>query len=209
MIVENIDYSDKLNLVVITIDGEKFLISYDLYYDLNLSSESQIDFDSYKVILKDDQYNKAKNLALRKISFSPKSSSEINKILKTQHFDQDIIEKTINFLKDFDLIDDEAFVRSFITDKHNISKWPKNKIRYALRSKNIDDYIIEEYLSEISDEDEYQNAYDFAINKAKGDDSFQMRQKVFRFLASKGFDFDIINNVLGDIFQWLMVMFIF
>lgn len=209
MIVENIDYSDKLNLVVITIDGEKFLISYDLYYDLNLSSESQIDFDSYKVILKDDQYNKAKNLALRKISFSPKSSSEINKILKAQHFDQDIIEKTINFLKDFDLIDDEAFVRSFIADKHNISKWPKNKIRYALRSKNIDDYIIEEYLSEISDEDEYQNAYDFAINKAKGDDSLQMRQKVFRFLASKGFDFDIINNVLGDIFQWLMVMFIF
>lgn len=209
MIVENIDYSDKLNLVVITIDGEKFLISYDLYYDLNLSSESQIDFDSYKVILKDDQYNKAKNLALRKISFSPKSSSEINKILKGQHFDQDIIEKTINFLKDFDLIDDEAFVRSFIADKHNISKWPKNKIRYALRSKNIDDYIIEEYLREINDEDEYQNAYDFAINKAKGDDSFQMRQKVFRFLASKGFDFDIINNVLGDIFQWLMVMFIF
>lgn len=209
MIVENIDYSDKLNLVVITIDGEKFLISYDLYYDLNLSSESQIDFDSYKVILKDDQYNKAKNLALRKISFSPKSSSEINKILKAQHFDQDIIEKTINFLKDFDLIDDEAFVISFIADKHNISKWPKNKIRYALRSKNIDDYIIEEYLSEISDEDEYQNAYDFAINKAKGDDSFQMRQKVLRFLASKGFDFDIINNVLGDIFQWLMVMFIF
>lgn len=173
MIVESIDYSDKLNLVIITIDGEKFLISYDLYYDLNLSSESQIDFDSYKVILKDDQYNKAKNLTLRKISFTPKSSSEIYKILKDQHFDQDVIEKTINFLKEFDLIDDEAFVRSFIADKHNISKWPKNKIRYALRSKNIDDYIIEEYLSEISDEDEYQNAYDFAINKAKGDDSFQ------------------------------------
>ena len=71
MIVENIDYSDKLNLVVITIDGEKFLISYDLYYDLNLSSESQIDFDSYKVILTDDQYNKAKNLGLSIISFSP------------------------------------------------------------------------------------------------------------------------------------------
>lgn len=208
MIIEKIDYSDKYNLIILTIAGEEFSVTYDFFNDLKLSLEDEIDFDTYKEILKENQYNMAKNFALGKISYSQKTSFELEKLLKDNDFDTDVINKTIEFLKSYKLIDDKAYVKSFINDKSNISKWSRNKIRYALRSKKIDDQLIETYLSYISDEEEFQKAYDFAIKKSRGKTDYDTKQKVYRYLSSKGFEYDIISRVIGEIFQWLMAMFI-
>ena len=208
MIIEKIDYSDKYNLVILTISGEDFSISYDLYNDLKVSEEDEINFDTYKEILADDQYNKAKNLALSKISYSQKTSFEIEKYLKDKEYSYDTIEKTIDFLKEYKLIDDSLYVKSYVNDKHNISRWPKNKIRYSLRSKRIADSLIDQYVDAIPHEEEYEKAYKLGIKKARNDFSIANKQKVYRHLASKGFEFDIINSVIGEIFKWLMDMFI-
>lgn len=200
MIIEKIDYSDKYNLIILTIAGEEFSITYDFFNDLNLSLEDEVDFDTYKEILKENQYNMAKNFALEKISYSQKTSFELEKLLKDNDFDTDVINKTIEFLKSYKLIDDKAYVKSFINDKSNISKWSRNKIRYALMSKKIDDKLIETYLSYISDEEEFQKAYDFAIKKSRGKTDYDTKQKVYRYLSSKGFEYDIISRVIGEIF---------
>ena len=201
MIIEKIDYSDKYNLIILTIAGEEFSLTYDFFNDLNLSLEDEVDFDTYKEILKENQYNMAKNFALGKISYSQKTSFELEKLLKDNDFDADAINKTIEFLKSFKLIDDKAYVKSFINDKSNISKWSRNKIRYALRSKKIDDQLIETYLSYISDDEEFQKAYDFAVKKSRGKTDYDNKQKVYRYLSSKGFEYDIISRVIGEIFQ--------
>jgi recX family len=199
MIVEKIYYSDKFNLII-TIENEDFSISYDLYNELNIKVDDEISFDTYKIILADDQFNRAKNFALSKISYAPKTSFEIEKLLKSNDFSNNTIDKTIAFLKNYGLVDDESYVKSYIFDKHNISSWSKNKIRYSLKSKGIADYLIESYLDEISFEEEYEKAYNFANKKARNDFSLENKQKVYRYLASKGFEFDIINKVLGDVF---------
>lgn len=201
MILEKIDYSDKYNLVILTIEGEDFNIGYDLYNDLNLQSEDELSFDTYKQILAEDQFNRAKNLALSKISYAQKTSFEIEKILKDNDFDGSTIEKTIDFLNDYGLIDDNLYVKSYVSDKHNISRWSKNKIRYSLKSKKIEDSLIETYLSEISDQEEYEKAYYFANKKAHDDFSIANKQKVYRYLASKGFEFDIINKIMDRMFK--------
>lgn len=201
MIIEKIDYSDKYNLIILTIAGEEFSLTYDFFNDLKLSLEDEVDFDTYKEILKENQYNMAKNFALGKISYSQKTSFELEKLLKDNDFDNDVINKTIEFLKSYKLIDDKAYVKSFINDKSNISKWSRNKIRYALRSKKIDDKLIETYISNIPDEEEFQKAYDFAIKKSRGKTDYDTKQKVYRYLSSKGFEYDIISKAIGEIFQ--------
>lgn len=201
MIIESIDYSDKYNLVILRISGEDFNISYDLYNELQLNIDDELDFDIYKKILSDDEFNRAKNFALGKISYAQKTSFEIEKILKDNNFSNESIQKTIDFLNEYGILNDELFVKSYVSDKHNISRWSKNKIRYSLRAKNIADSLIEDNLSEISDEQEYGKAYNFAKKKTRNDYSDKNKQKVYRYLASKGFEFDIINKVIGDIFK--------
>ena len=209
MIIEAIDYSDKYNLVILTISGEDFSISYDLYNDLLLNIDDELSFDTYKVILADDEVNRAKNLALSKISYAQKTSFEVEKLLKENDFSADTIEKTIDFLNEYGILNDEIYVKSYVADKHNISRWSKNKIRYSLKSKKINEDLINIYLDQISDEEEYENAYNFAVKKARNDFSIENKQKVYMYLAGKGFDFDIINKVVGELFKWLMDMFIY
>lgn len=201
MIIEAIDYSDKYNLVILTISGEDFSISYDLYNDLLLNIDDELSFDTYKVILADDEVNRAKNLALSKISYAQKTSFEVEKLLKENDFSADTIEKTLDFLNEYGILNDEIYVKSYVADKHNIARWAKNKIRYSLKAKKINEDLINIYLDQISDEEEYENAYNFAVKKARNDFSIENKQKVYRYLAGKGFDFDIINKVVGELFK--------
>ena len=165
MIIENIDYSDKYNLVILTISGEDFSISYDLYNELLLNVGDQLNFDTYKGILADDEFNRGKNIALSKISYAQKTSFEIEKILKDNGFSGNTIEKVINFLNEYGILNDELYVKSYVSDKHNISRWAKNKIRYSLKAKKISDILIETYIDKISDDEEYEKAYNFALKK--------------------------------------------
>lgn len=201
MIIEAIDYSDKYNLVILTISGEDFSISYELYNDLLLKVDDELSFATYKEILADDEFNRAKNIALSKISYAQKTSFEVEKILKENDFSSDSIEKTIDFLNDYGILNDELYVKSYVSDKHNIARWTKNKIRYSLKAKKINEDLINTYLDQISDEDEYENAYNFAVKKARNNFSIENKQKVYRYLSGKGFDFDIINKVVGELFK--------
>lgn len=201
MIIENIEYSDKYNLIRITISGEKFFIDYDLYYENNLEKGKEIDFSLYKEILANDEFNRAKNFALNKISYSQKSTYEIKKKLKEKDFSEDIIEKIIAYLDSYGFIDDEAYVKAYIRDKDEISKWSRGKISYMLKKKHIDERLIEDYIDLIDDKREVEKAGFFADKKIKNDFSYENRVKVFRHLAGKGFDIDIINQVLDDRFS--------
>lgn len=201
MIIENIEYSDKYNLIRLTISDEKFYIDYDMYYENNFESGKEIDFDLYKKILANDEFNRAKNFALNKISYSQKSTYEIRQKLREKKFSDHVIDDIIAYLDSYGFLDDEAYVKAYIRDKDEISRWSRGKIRYMLKGKHIDDNLIEDYLYLIDDKREAEKARFFADKKIKGDFSFENRTKVFRHLAGKGFDIDIINLVLDERFS--------
>lgn len=201
MIIEKIEYSDKYNLIRLSISNERFFVDYDLYYELNLEKDEELDFATYKKILANDEYNRAKNFALSKISYSQKSTYEIKKKLAEKKFSNDVIDRVIEFLDTYGFLDDDAYVKSFITDKDEISRWSRNKISYMLKLKHVDDRLIEEYIGLVDDDRELEKASFFADKKIKDDYSFENRQKVFRHLAGKGFDIDIINRVLDERFK--------
>lgn len=200
MLIENIEYSNKYNLVKLKISKEFFYISYDYFNKLNLSIDDEIDFDTFKKIVDQDDYNRCKNFALKQISYSQKTSFDIRKKLRDKKYSKENIEKTIDFLKEYQLVDDDSFVKAYINDKSRISNWSKNKIFYTLKSKSIPDDLINKYLDEISDDEEYEKAMILAKRKAGNDLSFENKQKVYRYLGGRGFSYDIISRCLGEIF---------
>ena len=198
MIVEKIEYSDKYNLVKLTISREIFYLSYDFFIDLNLACDDNLDFETYKKILKENDFNRCKNEALKQISYRSCTSFDLKNKLKEKKYSEDAINKVIQFLEDYDLIDDKLYVKSFVNDKSKINNWSKGKIRYKLKAKHIDDSLIETYLNEISDNEEYEKAYEAGLHKKESVDD---KNKVYRFLSSRGFSYDIIRDVLSDLFK--------
>lgn len=96
-------------------------------------------------------------------------------------------------------LDDSRYATFFVRDRYRFAKWGRIKIRLHLRAKRISDDIIDEAFDEI-DEDEYFSIL-CELAKAKitrlGDDvDFEARQKIYRWLLSRGYESSLISKAM-------------
>ncbi len=111
-------------------------------------------------------------------------------------------EKIINQLVADKFLDEWRFARLFAGGKFRNNKWGKIKISYELVRKNIARNIIEDALIRI-DEDEYINVLKKELEKKQksisAEDDLHLKAKLHRYASSKGFENDLINQVLESI----------
>jgi regulatory protein len=104
----------------------------------------------------------------------------------------------ISRLQEEGFLNEERFASSFVKGKFNNNKWGKIKIRYELIAKHIPESIINKALQEI-DNEKYTNVLAELFNKKVKEFSSPLsyadKDKIFRFLASKGFESDLIRNL--------------
>lgn len=96
-------------------------------------------------------------------------------------------------------VDDERYARAFARDKARYGKWGRRKIEQALRMKRIDDSIVEDALSDISDDDYIavlQPLVKQKMRTTRADSDYELRQKVTRFAISRGYTMDVIRRCI-------------
>ena len=96
-------------------------------------------------------------------------------------------------------IDDERYARAFVKDKIRYNKWGRRKVQQALWLKQIDPDIQQRVLDEI-DEKEYLDVLRPLLHQKrktiKGQNDYELNQKLVRFALGRGFTFDIIRQCL-------------
>ena len=107
--------------------------------------------------------------------------------------------KIIRYLKEEKYIDEKRFAFAYVKDKFRYNKWGKIKIRLELHQKKIEKELIEAALEEI-DEEEYKG---MIIRLAKEKEKkltyrneYERKGKLYRFLAGKGFEMDVISKII-------------
>jgi len=100
-------------------------------------------------------------------------------------------------------LNEERFASAYVSGKIRIKRWGKLKIKINLKQKKISDYSIKKAFKEI-DEDEYlENLNHLAIKKfeqVKGKNQWDKKAKLQRYLISKGYENQLIYEVLNDLF---------
>lgn len=189
--------------VNIYIDEEyDFSISAELIYKENIKVKDKIDVDSLKKLADEDNYIKCKNTALKTIERTYKSEKELAQKLALKGYDDHIINRTINFMKEYNLLNDNNYATMYVKDKsRNIGK---KKIKYSLLQKGIDEEIIESELEKINNDEVKAIVYEMALKKYKvfskrENDNYKLTQKLYRFLMGKGYDYDLIKDVVKSI----------
>ena len=189
--------------VNIYIDEEyAFSISDELIYKENIKVKDKIDVDSLKKLADEDNYIKCKNTALKTIERTYKSEKELAQKLALKGYDDHIINRTINFMKEYNLLNDNNYATMYVKDKsRNIGK---KKIKYSLLQKGIDEEIIESELEKINNDEVKAIVYEMALKKYKvfskrENDNYKLTQKLYRFLMGKGYDYDLIKDVVKSI----------
>ena len=179
---------DRVNIYV---DEKFFMAIYkELVFTFNLKKGDNIDEEYLKKILKDEMFLKGKNKALN--------------ILSNEDFEEDTVDDVIDFLKKYNFINDGELASKIVNTNVNLNKYGKNKIKQNLYNKGIEKSAIDEAISEIDYDAEFENALYLAqkrYDRVKNEDPKKAYAKIANHLAYKGFNYDIIKSVLNKIFK--------
>ena len=145
-------------------------------------------------------FEKFYNLALRFLSYRPRSEQEIRNKLKEKRAPQDLIEKIISKLKEKKFIDDGEFAKGWIESRLRFKPRSLRLIKMELKQKGIDPEIIEKMINDeglmINDLEQAKKLVEKRIVRLKGLDKQKVYEKLGRFLASKGFNWDTIKKAI-------------
>ena len=112
----------------IYIDEEyAFSISAELVYKENLKVKDKVDVQLLKKLSDEDNYIKCKNTALKIIERTYKSEKELAERLELKGYDSHIIKRTINFMKEYNLLNDNSYATMYVKNKSKIAG--KRKIK--------------------------------------------------------------------------------
>lgn len=193
---------DRVNIYV---NGEFFTAIFkELVFTFNLKKGDEIDEDNLKSILSDEMYLKAKNKALNILSKADQSEKKIREKLSTD-FEENTIDKVIEFLKRNNFINDNLLAQKIINTNLNLNKCGKNRIKQNLYNKGIDSSTINKAINDIDNEAEFENAMYLAkkrYERIKNEDKRKIYHKLSQHLAYKGFNYDIIKRVLNKLLNF-------
>ena len=147
-----------------------------------------------------EAYTKMAQLCSR----SEQCSIDIRKKMLAYEIMDELVEEIISKLKSEKFIDDERYVKAYISDKFRLNKWGKIKLRYYLKAKGLHDNIIEKGLQEIN-EDQYKKVLIATLRekakKTKSDNKIEKMGQIIRFAQSRGFEPEIIHRHLPDVIK--------
>ena len=142
----------------------------------------------------------AKNYAARLISSRSYTERAMREKLTAHTGDEETVEKTIAFLKEYKLIDDVDFATRYAHDLVHLKKFGPKQVMWKLQEKGIPKEIAQKVASEFNlDDTVAKNLKNLAIKKLSGNFDTKNIMKVKRYLASRGYDFDDINQAFYEI----------
>lgn len=201
MKITSIEKQKKEGRYNIFLDGEfAFGLYKETIYEFGLRVNDEITPKQAEEIKTRDEIGFGKRVAYRFLNYKQRSEKEVRKKLKEKKLSDGSIDIVISSLKDLKYINDESYAKSYLQSK--ILRKPEGKrvLKMKLADKGIPKEIAENILSEqYPPETETEKAAELLRKyekKVRAITPAEKKKKCFRFLLSKGFDFDTINEVL-------------
>ncbi len=174
-----------------------------LYY--KLKENEPLDEEKYNYILNKLLLKRAKDKALKYLGYKMRSKKQVIKKLEEYDFPSNVINKVIQVLEKYNYINDEEFAKAFIKDKVNLKGYGSFKISYDLKMLGIEEQVFKKYLYDENFVDENKKAKDLLLKKLKNrniqDLDYKEKQKIYAYLARRGFSYDSINKAFNYLLE--------
>jgi len=142
-----------------------------------------------------DMVYRAYELALRYLSYRARSEHELQIYLEEKGYQPSIIKATISRLVEDDYLDDEAFARSWLTDRERLKPRGKRALRYELRQKGVTEAVINKVLVDLDEPTSAWRAIEPKLRQWQRLDQASFQKKLMGFLSRRGFDYEVCYQV--------------
>ncbi len=186
-------------------NGESIRCSIDIVSKYYLKRAMLINSELMNNILSEQRIINVKKSAYRYASFKPRTVYQVKDKLNQLGYEPSEIEIGINFLVQFNFLDDYAYAKNYIKNRAKAKKFGKSRIIIELKKLRINEELIETALSEDYDEEATYNdavdAYHKKIRMLTNKPLDKQKRAVIDYLARRGFTWSIISKVLENNFN--------
>ena len=195
------------NDVTIQLDDDKYLIlKLEVFLKSGLKKGDEISEDRFSFLIEQNKLFYIKQKAFRLLGRRQHSSSELRRKLWNKDYEQKLIDEVIEDLSKNGYIDDTEFIRVFMAEKSKTKNWSRKRIKSELIKRGLDSKLIDKILSEQYSESDFDNASTVAKKKVevltkRNLEKKELRTKLSTYLFSKGFDYELIKDVVDQILK--------
>lgn len=134
-------------------------------------------------------------------AYQERAQQEVRDKLYDWGLHQEDVEEIISQLISDNFLNEERFAIAYTLGKLRIKSWGRIKIKQSLKLKRVSDPLIKIAFSKI-DLDEYESKLSDLIDKKevllKDKDPYILKNKLFQYALSRGFESDIIFSLLKE-----------
>ncbi len=137
-------------------------------------------------------------------AYQERCHKEIEQKLYDLHMIPEAKEKIILHLLQHNFLNEERFSKAFARGKFSIKNWGRVRIVNELKFRNISPYNIKTALKEIDESDYLKTIKNVAEKKwalINEPNSFKKRSKLVSYLSSKGYESEIIYEVMNGLIK--------
>ena len=149
----------------------------------------------------EDNRERAYQQAMLFLSYRARSESEIRQNLSKHEIPQDVIEQTLERLRENQLADDNQFARAWVENRNTFRPRSRRALQMELRQKGLSDEAAQSALEGL---DEEALAYEAGLKKARrlqSEEWSEFRKKLSEHLARRGFPYSVIASVVSRIWK--------
>ena len=134
--------------------------------------------------------------------YQDRCHQEVEKKLSEYRAIPEARELILLHLMKHNFLNEERFAKSFARGKFRIKHWGKKRIVQELKFKDISQYNIKSALKEIDDDEYVKTLEKVAMRKDKTlqeSNSYKRKQKLYQYLYRKGYESDLISQIVTQI----------
>ncbi|EKF52011.1 recombination regulator RecX [Lactococcus garvieae] len=199
-----ITFTEALSLADWDEPKDKIYVSEDTIVKFMLTRDKELTIEELTELVDFDNFAQGKSLALYFISFKARTSTEVQKYLYEHDIHGVQVRKVMAYLTENGLINDQAYIESYIQGKVRTASSGPYQIKQKLHLKGLDLQLIDQVLSQEFDEEKQ---IDVAVKLAekivrqKSDRLTlqQLKQKITQGLTTKGFSYNISAIALDSL----------
>lgn len=148
-----------------------------------------------------DAEEEARQIVLRQLTMGPRTRKQLADKLRERECDDAVADRVLDRLSAVGLIDDGAFAENLVRAKQAGRGLSRRALAQELRSKGVDNDVVDETLVSIDDESERARAEELAARKMRsmsGLDPQVQSRRLIGMLARKGYPPSVIYAVVRE-----------
>jgi len=161
----------------------------------------ELDEEKIKRLQVEDARERAVQQALLFLSYRARSESEIRQNLRKHEIPEEVIEQTLDRLKQDGLANDGQFAQTWVENRSTFRPRSRRMLAMELRQKGLDDEAVTSAIEEVNDDALAYEAAQKRATRLKGLEWIEFRKKLSGFLARRGFSYSVIAPVVTRIWN--------